>query len=123
MHLLCTVNSKQKKKRKIFSWNLKATDEKSRIRRPMYGSKDPDPSQNVMDPEYCIFSKAQREKFGWDQNIGTLAWRSKDPDLLKKLKSVDPIRYLFFVYYAYLIPLCLGSGSGSYFFNFLSDPT
>ncbi len=65
MHLLCTVKSKQKKKRKFFCWNLKATDEKSRIRSPMYGSKDPDPSQNVMDPEY----EAQREKFGWDQNI------------------------------------------------------
>jgi hypothetical protein len=37
---------------------LKATDEKSRIRieirNPMYGSKDPDLSQNVTDPEHCL---------------------------------------------------------------------
>ncbi len=34
---------------------LKATDEKSRIRirNPVYGFKDPDPSQNVTDPEHC----------------------------------------------------------------------
>jgi|688.fasta_scaffold319826_1 hypothetical protein len=34
---------------------LKTTDEKSRIRflNPVYGSKVPDPSQNVTDPEHC----------------------------------------------------------------------
>jgi hypothetical protein len=36
----------------------KATDEytriRSRIRNPVYGSKDPDPFQNVTDPEHCV---------------------------------------------------------------------
>jgi hypothetical protein len=33
---------------------LKTADEKNRIRirYPVYGSKDPDPSQNVTDPEH-----------------------------------------------------------------------
>ncbi len=38
--------------------NKKATNEKSwfRIRNPVYGSKDPDPYQNVPDPEHRLKS-------------------------------------------------------------------
>ncbi len=49
--------NKQKKmgKNLFFVGNLKAIDEKSRIRirNPLYGSKDPSPSENVTDPEHC----------------------------------------------------------------------
>ncbi len=49
-----TGSNKQKslKTKLIFGCILKATDEKSRIRNPVYGFKDPDPYQNVMDPEH-----------------------------------------------------------------------
>ncbi len=37
--------------------STKTTDEKNmiqiRIRNPVYGSKDPDPSENVTEPEHC----------------------------------------------------------------------
>ncbi len=49
-----TVSNKLKKLRKnlFFVGVLRAIDEKSRIRDPVYGSKDPDPFQNVTDPEH-----------------------------------------------------------------------
>jgi hypothetical protein len=39
----------------VFCWRLeelKVNDENKRIRR--HGSADPDPHQNVMDPQYCL---------------------------------------------------------------------
>jgi hypothetical protein len=52
-----TESYKQKKLRNIFFVGLlKANDEKSRMRIRIciivYGSKDPDPSKNVTDPEF-----------------------------------------------------------------------
>jgi hypothetical protein len=48
----------RKKIRKIYSFldSLKATDEKSRIRirSKRYRSADPDPCQNVTDPQHCL---------------------------------------------------------------------
>jgi hypothetical protein len=51
-----TVCNKQKTLKNLFLVGIfKATDEKSRIkiRNPVYGSKDPDPSKKVTDPEPC----------------------------------------------------------------------
>jgi hypothetical protein len=48
--------SKKTGKKLFFVCILKAPDENSRIqiRNPVYGSKDPNPSQNVTDPEHCM---------------------------------------------------------------------
>jgi hypothetical protein len=51
------VISKEKQRKKLFFVAvLKVTDEKSRIVSQRYGSVDPDPYQNVMDPEHCYES-------------------------------------------------------------------
>jgi hypothetical protein len=50
-----TVSNKQKKlreKKLIFVGVLKGNAEKSRMRNPVYGSKDPDPYKNVTAPEH-----------------------------------------------------------------------
>ncbi len=51
---------------------MKAIDEKSwiRIRNPVFGSKDPNPSQNVTEPEHCMpFMSAtvvyESHQIGW----------------------------------------------------------
>jgi hypothetical protein len=53
-----TVSNKRKnlEKKTYFVGILKSTNEKSwiPIRDPLYGSKDPDPYQNVTDPEHWL---------------------------------------------------------------------
>ncbi len=42
---------------------MKVTEEKSRIRNPAYGSEEPDPYQNVTDPEHWLKDNSRYRKF------------------------------------------------------------
>ncbi len=66
-------------KTRFFVGILKATDKKSkiRIRSLVYGSKDPDPSRNVTDPEHCFkwtmtFSKDYAKNWALTKNPASI---------------------------------------------------
>jgi hypothetical protein len=56
MYLKKAISEKAwKNKKTFFAGILKTTDEKIRIRirNKVYGSKEPDPDQNITDPDHC----------------------------------------------------------------------
>jgi hypothetical protein len=110
MHLLYSVSKKQKTERKkILVCNFKATDKKSRIRNPVHGSKDRDPSQRSRIRNTASFQSPVRKI--WLGSKYVPAWRSKDPDLLKKWKSVDHPLPIFFYKLCLSFPvLCIRNG-------------
>ncbi len=57
MYLQEEISKRNLGRKLIFCWyleSLSAKNRRIRIRNSVYGSKDPDPCQNVRDPEHCF---------------------------------------------------------------------
>jgi hypothetical protein len=96
MYLQKVKSKTNKKINLIFVGILEVTDEKSRdrswirsrIRKKVYGSKDPDPYQNVTDPEYCL---AGRRDESWNCLLNNIRAEARPRNIYTETKASESL--------------------------------